>query len=566
MMMTMEAVVVQQHVLCCRRLIKLEQRRCYHDDNNDNNSNMDNSINNNNNSHNSAFMDPQLLSQWKHGQHNNNNKRNQRRNNKSKRTKTTTSNKPSYRFVDRTRLCATGGRGGKGSLSMEKVTRSSYKYRPNGGHGGDGGSVVIAADPEQQTLDGSSSSSSSHVQADNGTNGGSQNMFGRKGKNKIVRVPMGVVVKRVLEYNEKWDHEKQCIVRWNGCAWSEEYNDDDDDDESVSEEDDDHDHDESVYEEKENGDGIDGGESDNDEDTTDLEELHPMEEYNEFEDDNDENEYNYSSSSERETVVLADLDKAGSYVVVARGGRGGYGSCLYAKNHGGMPDAYALTRNAQPKPGEVVHLELELKLIADLGLVGFPNAGKSSLLRAMSRATPAVAPYPFTTLHPLVGCVEYRDGLQIKMADIPGLIDGAGQGRGKGIDFLRHIERTKALLYIVDAAGVDYRDPARDLQVLAQEMSSYGDGSLMERRALVVANKIDLIPPEQLPEILHEIEELACSLGILDHPEDEGVLGISAGVTGDGLAKLSKAIREVVTQRDQERSLALSTDATSFER
>ena len=191
-------------------------------------------------------------------------------------------------------------------------------------------------------------------------------------------------------------------------------------------------------------------------------------------------------------------------------------------------------------------------MIADIGLVGFPNAGKSSLLRAMSAATPEVAPYPFTTLHPLMGCIEYRDGYRVKAADIPGLIDGASSGRGKGHDFLRHVERTKALLYMVDAAGVDLRNPIDDLKILAKELRSYGDGSLLERRALIVANKVDLLHNDRVSEILVALHETATELGIRFEHE---VMAISAGVSGVGLGVLSKAIRDIVSKSELDRKI-----------
>jgi GTP-binding protein len=163
----------------------------------------------------------------------------------------------------------------------------------------------------------------------------------------------------------------------------------------------------------------------------------------------------------------------------------------------------------------------------------------------MSRATPEVAPYPFTTLHPLMGVVEYRDGTQIKVADIPGLIAGASQGRGKGIDFLRHVERTKALCYMLDVAGTEGRDPHEDLRVLVNEISSYAEGVLMDRSALVVANKTDLIEPERLQDLIMSIQETSDSLGIARWSP---VVGISAAVTGAGLETLSKDMRSIVEQ------------------
>lgn len=166
----------------------------------------------------------------------------------------------------------------------------------------------------------------------------------------------------------------------------------------------------------------------------------------------------------------------------------------------------------------------------------------------MSRAAPEVAPYPFTTLHPLMGVIEYRDGMAVKVADIPGLIAGASEGRGKGIDFLRHVERTKALMYVLDAAGTEGRDPIEDLRVLVDELSSYGAGTLLERDALVVANKVDLIEPERLQDLLASIQEAADDLGINRYAP---VAGISAGVSGEGLAALSRDIRGVIDSLEE---------------
>jgi GTPase len=188
-------------------------------------------------------------------------------------------------------------------------------------------------------------------------------------------------------------------------------------------------------------------------------------------------------------------------------------------------------------------LELELKMIADIGFVGFPNAGKSSLLSAVSRATPHVAPYPFTTLNPLVGYIEYQDGYRVCAADVPGLIAGASEGRGKGHEFLRHLERTKALLYIVDAAAMDGRDPLSDFDTLVKELSAYGNGDMLNRKCLVVANKVDLLLNEEREEIIGLLQEKAISSGLL---MEQNVVGISAGGTGEGLQQLTGAIRDAV--------------------
>ena len=184
--------------------------------------------------------------------------------------------------------------------------------------------------------------------------------------------------------------------------------------------------------------------------------------------------------------VLSDLDKPGARFVVAKGGVGGRGNIHFASSTNRVP------REWEPgTPGEERSLELELKTIADIGLVGYPNAGKSTLLGALSAAQPKVAPYPFTTLRPVVGTVEYPDYYRISIADIPGLIDGAHDNIGLGHDFLRHIERTRILVYVLDMAGFDGRNPYEDYISLKKELDLYLDG-LSSRSSVVVANKMDL--------------------------------------------------------------------------
>jgi Obg family GTPase CgtA len=282
----------------------------------------------------------------------------------------------------------------------------------------------------------------------------------------------------------------------------------------------------------------------------------------------------YSDHLMRKTIFLADLDQPNISLLVAEGGTPGVGNQAYANR----PYFSSMESNAAKKSipgmGEITHLELELKLIADIGLVGFPNAGKSSLLSAMSKARPKIASYPFTTLHPLVGSIQYKDGYQIVMADVPGLIDGAAEGRGRGIEFLRHIERTKALVYMVDAAGVDGRDPLNDLRILGKELREYGSSGIygkneiggaggeyeeemrrrrreiMNRPSLILANKMDLMPEidtgiGRREELLFQLGQVAEEVGILCGAGD--IKGISAGVTGEGLRGLSKQLRQVIT-------------------
>jgi GTP-binding protein len=183
-----------------------------------------------------------------------------------------------------------------------------------------------------------------------------------------------------------------------------------------------------------------------------------------------------------ERGLLADLVGPGASVVVARGGRGGRGNASLVSARNRMP------RTAEPgEPGEERRLELELRLVADVALVGVPNAGKSTLLAALTAARPKVAAYPFTTLTPNLGVAG--NGERFVVADVPGLIEGAHEGRGLGLAFLRHISRTRALVYVVDLTG----NPEADLAVIRQEVAAY-DPELAVRRSLVVGTKLDLLP------------------------------------------------------------------------
>ena len=216
--------------------------------------------------------------------------------------------------------------------------------------------------------------------------------------------------------------------------------------------------------------------------------------------------------------AVADMDVSGKQVIVARGGRGGRGNPRFATSTNRAP------REWEPgEPGEERELFLELKTIADVGLVGYPNAGKSTLIRALSAARPKVAPYPFTTLHPVVGVIEYPDYGRLTVADIPGLIDGAHDNVGLGHSFLRHIERTVVLAFVLDMAGCDGRVPWEDLRHLRDELELYMKG-LSKRPALIVANKMDLPGSEKNLELLRA--ELASEvIDIIPVKAAEGELG-----------------------------------------
>lgn len=188
---------------------------------------------------------------------------------------------------------------------------------------------------------------------------------------------------------------------------------------------------------------------------------------------------------------IADLNEPKMSVIVAHGGKGGKGNARFASSTNRVP------RECEPgMPGEEFDFELELKTIADFGLVGYPNAGKSTLIGDLSNAKPKVAPYPFTTRHPVIGIVDCLDMRRFSIADIPGLIEGASENVGLGHEFLRHIERTRVLIYVLDMAGVDQRDPLDDFTNLKKELEAYMKG-ITKRPSIIIANKMDIPEAEE---------------------------------------------------------------------
>ncbi|EPZ48984.1 GTPase ObgE [Alicyclobacillus acidoterrestris] len=185
-------------------------------------------------------------------------------------------------------------------------------------------------------------------------------------------------------------------------------------------------------------------------------------------------------------AFLGDLTEHGARLVVARGGRGGRGNTRFATAVNKAPDMAE-----RGEPGEERYLELELRVLADVGLVGFPSVGKSTLLAAVTRARPKVGSYHFTTLTPELGVVETADGRDFVIADLPGLIEGAHEGHGLGHEFLRHVERTRIIVHVIDMAAVDGRDPVEDFRVIEHELEAY-DVALADRPRVVAANKMDL--------------------------------------------------------------------------
>ena len=197
--------------------------------------------------------------------------------------------------------------------------------------------------------------------------------------------------------------------------------------------------------------------------------------------------------------LLADIDEPGKEVVIARGGAGGRGNARFATSVNQAPREHEPGQKVDP-----IDVELELKMVADIGRVGYPNAGKSTLLSDVTNANPKIGPFPFTTLHPVVGIMEYEDFRKITVADIPGLVDGAHRNVGLGHEFLRHIERTRMLVYVLDMGGTDGRNPIDDLHALQRELDLYSEG-LSKRAKLIIANKMDMEESEKnLEELLKD--------------------------------------------------------------
>jgi GTP-binding protein len=225
---------------------------------------------------------------------------------------------------------------------------------------------------------------------------------------------------------------------------------------------------------------------------------------------------------------LGDLLRAGDEILVARGGKGGWGNTRFKSSTNRAP------RRAMPGlPGEKRLLRLEMRLIADVGLLGLPNAGKSTLIRAVSAARPKVAGYPFTTLHPNLGVVSVGPNRSFVMADIPGLIEGAAEGAGLGIRFLKHLQRTRILLHLVDIAPPDpAADPVKDARAIVAELKKFSP-ELGKRERWLVLNKQDLLPPD---------EAEACSREIVRRLRWKGPLWRVSGATGQGTAELCAAL------------------------
>jgi GTPase len=262
-------------------------------------------------------------------------------------------------------------------------------------------------------------------------------------------------------------------------------------------------------------------------------------------DDVDDDDFDASHGGEsrdvdepREMVQVADLTEVGQTALVAKGGRGGRGNARFVSSTNRSP------RRADPgDEGDIVKLHLRLKLLADVGLIGFPNAGKSTLIARISAAKPKIADYPFTTLTPNLGVVSLDDDRSFVVADVPGLIEGAHEGHGLGHRFLGHVERTKVLLHLVDVSSGSGRDAVDDFEIIRRELALYTPPnethadrvSLADRPQIVVANKIDALDD---PDRLASLKARAAELGLAFHA--------ISGATGEGIGELLEATWQYV--------------------
>jgi GTPase len=329
-------------------------------------------------------------------------------------------------FVDRVKVFAQAGKGGRGCVSFRRE-KFVPKGGPDGGDGGRGGNVIVRTDRHVDNL--ASLFYDPLIKAKNGGHGMGKKMAGRAGADKIVKVPMGTVIWRVDQTRSVIPSEAEgsgettaALARRNSST--------------------------SV--------GMTGGEP------------------------------------------VADLTQDRQEFELCRGGAGGRGNVHFKSSRNRVPRQYT-----EGEEGEEGHFLLELRTIADAGLVGYPNAGKSTLLRKISAARPKVAAYPFTTLHPIVGVIEFPGYQRATVADIPGLMKGAHRGLGLGHEFLQHIARCGVLVFVLDIAGSEGRNPIEDLRNLRREIDLH-DPKLSLRPWFVVANKMDLAGAKRNLKALQE--------------------------------------------------------------
>lgn len=380
-------------------------------------------------------------------------------------------------FVDEVKVYAKAGHGGKGAVAFLRETFRP-KGGPSGGNGGRGGDVILEADHDLNNL--INQFYQPRLIAECGQGGLGKGMDGSAGKDLIIKVPCGTLVWHLLPENppdeEATTEDGKPLLRASTSNRP-------------------------VIRSS-------GG-------------IRALE-------INLEKEKTDGPAKDRDRAELVcDLTTHGQRFVLCKGGRGGLGNRNFATARRQTP------RFAQPgEPGGEGEYRFELRIVADIGIVGYPNAGKSTLLGAISKARPKVAPYPFTTLTPQIGIVEYEDWKRLTVCDVPGLIAGASRNVGLGHAFLRHIRRCPVLIILLDMAGTDNRNPHDDYKSLLEELELY-DPELLERPRLVVANKMDEPSAEaNLKSFKRKVRKTS-------------VLPIS-GAFGDGLPAMLKAIRKAV--------------------
>jgi len=385
-------------------------------------------------------------------------------------------------FVDEIKIYARAGHGGKGCVAFH---REAYiaKGGPSGGNGGRGGSVILEADHDLNNL--IAQYYQPRLIAEKGEGGLGKGMDGHAGKVLIVKVPCGTLVWRLAgepkEVPADEDEAQVTKPRFQTSTGKRPMFRHAGSDLAVE-----------IDLSKEGTGAASAG-------------LSPKGE------------------------LVADLTQNGQQFVLCKGGRGGLGNRNFATAARQTP------RFAQPgEPGDEADFLFELRIIAEVGLVGYPNAGKSTLLTSISKARPKVAPYPFTTLHPQIGIVEYPDFHRLTVCDVPGLIEGAHQNVGLGHAFLRHIERCKILVLLLDMAGTDNRAPWDDYKSLLRELELY-DPTLLDKPRLIVANKMDeAVAEKHLKQFKTKMKKVS-------------LLPISAAFD-QGVEKFKQRIREAVDE------------------
>jgi GTP-binding protein len=390
-------------------------------------------------------------------------------------------------FIDEIKIYAKAGHGGKGCVAFHREAFVP-KGGPSGGNGGRGGSVILQADHDLNNL--IAQYYQPRLVAKDGEHGLGKGMDGHAGKDLIIKVPCGTLVWRLADTTPSTETKMA------------EVGDEDEDEKPVFK----------TSASKRPLIRSAGG--------VQAQEI----------DLSKEDAGEAPAGDLQKGELVADLTENGQQFVLCKGGRGGLGNRNFATARRQTP------RFAQPgEPGTEGEYLFELRIMAEVGLVGYPNAGKSTLLTAISKARPKVAPYPFTTLHPQIGIVEYaNDFKRLTVCDVPGLIEGAHQNVGLGHEFLRHIERCKVLVLLLDMAGTDGRAPWDDYRQLLKELELY-DPALLDKERIVVANKMDEAVAEgNLKQFKKKVKKVS-------------LLPISAAFD-QGVEEFKDAIREAVEE------------------